>query len=385
MDPAKSLSRHVFVDESGDPSLEVDREGVSEYFVLTAIILDSSDVEVEEEKARRIAAKYFPKGEIKSSKIGGNQSRRSQIIREVAKLRFRHFSQVIDKSRILEDSGLRFRRSFVKFINRILYKNLFQSFSDLQVIADEHGRSDFMEGFPSYLERRLPQRLFETWTFDFANSGSQPLLQIADLIAGSISRCYAGLDPMTILEPIRSHTLIIDEWPPRFPEPMGLDELGELEKHNFIVRHVALEKAEQFIDSRSLSEDRDEMAQVAAARYLLYHFRSIDPEEYIPTAVLHEHLENLGFTMSVRVLRASVIGRLRDESVFIASTRKGIKIPYSASDLIDFVSTVNTQVVPYLKRLEICRKQFLIATNGSLDVVTQKQFPDLARYLSGDA
>jgi len=385
MDPAKSLSRHVFVDESGDPALELDREGVSAYFVLTAIIADSAHLQEEDNAARDIISKYFPKGEMKSSKIGQNQSRRSRIIQDVARLHFRHFSQVIDKSRILEDSGLRFRRSFIKFINRILYKSLFQSFSELHVVADEHGKSDFMKGFPSYLERRLPQRLFESWTFIFADSKAHPLLQVADLLAGSISRCYAGLDPMIILEPIRPHTIIIDEWPPRFPEPMGFHELGELQKHDFIVRRVALEKAEQFIDSRSLSEDRYEMAQVAAARYLLYHFRSVDPEEYIPTASLHDHLEGLGFAMSERVLRANVIGKLRDESVFIASTRKGIKIPYGVTDLLDFVSTVNSQVVPYLKRLEICRKHFLMATNGDLDLVRERQFPDLERYLSSDA
>jgi hypothetical protein len=377
-------SRHVFVDESGDPDISIEKQGVSEYFVLTAVIVDSSDLESEEGKARGIIDRFFPKGEIKSSRIGGNIPRRLEILRAVSGLEFKHYSQVIDKSLILADSGLRFRRSFVKFINRILYRNLFRAFSDLHVIADEHGKSDFMLGFSDYLQRRIPQRLFERSTFQFANSKEYPFIQVADLIAGTILRCYTGQDPHSSLDPVRQNTIMIDEWPPRFPEPLGLEELSELDKYSYLVRRHALQQANDFIDERSLSTDPYDQAQVAAVRYLLYHFRSIDPEDYIPTAMLHKHLSDLGFVMSERVLRQRVIAKLRDEGVFIASTRKGIKIPYSVSDLRDFVSTVNNQVVPYLKRLELCRKHFLLATNGGLDIVGKEEFPRLARFLSAD-
>ena len=377
-------SRYVFVDESGDPDINMEKQGVSEYFVMTAIIVDTSDLQSEEGKAREIIERFFPKGEIKSSRIGGNITRRLQILKAVSDLQFKHYSQVIDKSLILAESGLRFRRSFVKFINRILYRNLFRAFSDLNVIADEHGKSDFMLGFSDYLRRRIPQRLFEKSDFQFASSEKYPFIQVADLIAGTILRCYTGKDPFSSLDLVRQKTIIIDEWPPRFPEPLGLEQLSELEKYSYLVRRHALGQVKDFIDERSLRDDPFDQAQVAAVRYLLYHFRSINPEEYIPTSKLHEHLSDLGFVMSERVLRQRVIAQLRDEGVFIASTRKGIKIPYSVSDLRDFVSTVNNQVVPYLKRLEICRKHFLLATNGGLDIVGKEEFPRLARFLSAD-
>ena len=87
--------------------------------------------------------------------------------------------------------------------------------------------------------------------------------------------------------------------------------------------------------------------------------------------------------MSVRVLRTKVIGRLRDIGVFIASSRKGIKIPYGVEDLRDYAQRVNSQVVPYLKRLQITRNHFKLASEGDLDVVNKDEFPDLYRYLSG--
>ena len=378
-------SRHVFIDESGDPEIEVTRSGVSEYFVLTAVIIPSDDLKSIERIVRGISQKLFSGGEMKSSNIGNNRARRQRVINEIAKLDFKHYSQVIDKSKILTESGLRFRRPFVKYINRILYENLFQTYSNLHVFADQHGTSAFMRGFPVYLQRRLPQRLlFEESSFKFVNSADYPLIQLADLISGTISRCYSDKDPISLLDTLRSHTIIIDEWPPRFPEPLGYDDLEELEKYSYIVRKHALKQAEEFIEEKSLEEDFLINAQVAAVRYLLYHFRSINPEEYIPSLALLDHLNALGYSMSEWKLRSKVIAKIRDAGVFVASTNKGIKIPYSIHDLRDFVSSVNSKVVPYLHRLEICRDYFKKATEGKLDIVDDREFPKLFRYLSGD-
>lgn len=381
-----SKSRHVFIDESGDPEIEVTKIGVSKYFVLTAVILPSVDLDFIEREVKVILRNLFSGGEMKSSSIGNNIARREVVLKEISNLGFKHYSQVIDKSQIIADSGLQFRRSFVKYINRILYENLFRSYSDLHIYADEHGTSDFMKSFPIYLQRRLPQRLlFEKFSFTFGNSNDFPLIQVADLIAGTISRCYSGKDPMSVLDVLRRHTIIIDEWPPRFPEPLGYDDLEQLEKYSYIVRNHALKQAEDFIVKKSLEDDYFINAQVAAVRYLLYHFRSINPEEYIVSLALLDHLSALGYPMSEWMLRSKVIAKIRDEGVFVASTNKGIKIPYSIHDLRDFVSSVNSKVVPYLHRLEICRDYFRRATEGELDIVDDREFPHLSRYLSGDA
>lgn len=375
-------SRHVFVDESGDPNTNLAKSGVSTYFVLTAVVVESDRLEEEESKAREIAERYFRGGEIKSSRIANNVGRRLELLKACAGLRFRHYSQVIDKALILSDSGLNYRKSFVKFINRILYERLFESLSDLHVIADEHGTSEFMASFAAYLDRYVPRRLFEQSEFTFGDSCRYPLIQVADLVAGSIHRCYAGRDPMSVLEPIRPNTIIIDEWPPKYPEPLGYEELSRAEQHSYLVRQHAVRQANAFIEERSLSEDEDEQAQVSAVRYLLYHFRSVDPESYITSTELRSHLHDLGFDFSQRGFWQRVVARLRDENVFIASSRNGLKIPYSVSDLRQFVERVSGQVVPYMKRLERCREHFVLASNGDLDIISDTEFPDLARYLS---
>ncbi len=377
-----ATSRHIFIDESGDPDADLTKAGPSGYFVLTAVIVDSEFLEREEQKVRAISQRFFSGKEIKSKQVGKNRARRKEILKAISDVNFRHYSQVVDKGLILPESGLKYRKSFVKFISGILYEKLFESFTDMHVIADEYGTSEFMKSFSDYLQNHIPQRLFETSTFDHADSVDHPFLQIADFVAGTINRCYGAKDPMSVLEQLRSHTIIIDEWPPKYPEPLGYDDLSRADQYSYLVRKHALRQAERFIDDRWNSGDFYEQAQIAAVRHLLYHFRSVDPREYITTASLRWNLAELGFAMPVRTLRQRVIAALRDESVFIASGRAGIKIPYSVSDLRDYVSTVSGQVVPYLKRLQLCRKHFLLATEGDLDIVGESEFPDLARYMS---
>lgn len=383
MSPIPIGSRHIFMDESGDPSIQTDKEGVSDYFVLSALIVDSSNLAQEDAKARSIVEKFFPAGELKSKRIGANQARRKRILEEISLLDFKHYSHVINKALILTESGLRFRRSFVKYVHRILYAKLFEAFTHLHIMADQYGTSDFMAGFSRYLERRLQRGLFESAEFAFARSADFPFIQVADVIAGSIQRCYSGQDPMSILDPIRSNTIIIEEWPPRVPHPLGIEKLSAIQQHDYLVRRHAVRKVDAFIEEHSPNDDPIVQAQVAAARYLLYHFRSVDPEEFLPTSALQRRLEELGFSLSERVVRSRVIGALRNEGVFIASSGIGIKIPYSTSDLRAFVSTVSSQVVPYLQRLEVCRKHFLLTTEKALDIVDPKEFPELHRYLQG--
>jgi hypothetical protein len=240
-----------------------------------------------------------------------------------------------------------------------------------------------MQGFSDYLQRKLQRGLFENHTFTYAPSENHPFIQVADVIAGSILRCYSGKDDMSVLDPLRSNTIIIDEWPPFVPEPIGLDQLPTEKQFDFLIRRHAVLQVERFIDENASNRNPDVQAQVAGARYLLYHFRSIDPTEYVRTETLRRHLIELGYPISIRSVRSKVISPLRRQGVFIASSRLGIKIPLSVADLRRYVQNVDSQVVPYIKSLSICREHFLLATEKSLDIVGPEEFPQLHKILTG--
>lgn len=62
---------YAFTDESGSFGWELDNENTSTHFIITAIIVRESDVDAVRTAVADIRDRYFPNGEIKSSKSKG--------------------------------------------------------------------------------------------------------------------------------------------------------------------------------------------------------------------------------------------------------------------------------------------------------------------------
>lgn len=90
----------AYIDEYGAFGFQMDKPNVSTHFIITAIIVQEKDVQDITSKVENIRKKYFQKGEIKSSKVGRNHSRRKQILDEINQLPFRIFALVVDKKLI---------------------------------------------------------------------------------------------------------------------------------------------------------------------------------------------------------------------------------------------------------------------------------------------
>ena len=116
----------ICVDEHGDPNLEISKKGVTEYFILTAIIIEENKYLIEKDKAANIISKFFPRGELKSSTIGNKTNRRIKILNKIKELDFHFYSVVLDKSSINKDSPLQYKKTFIKRLNRQLYETIFK-------------------------------------------------------------------------------------------------------------------------------------------------------------------------------------------------------------------------------------------------------------------
>jgi len=86
---------------------------VSDYFVLTAVLVEGSRLAAVQTAASRIIRAYFSSGELRSREVGSNVARGLRILGDLATLDLRHYSQVIDKSAVFTDSGLRFKNTFL--------------------------------------------------------------------------------------------------------------------------------------------------------------------------------------------------------------------------------------------------------------------------------
>ena len=51
-----------------------------------------------------------------------------------------------------------------------------------------------------------------------------------------------------------------------------------------------------------------------------------------------------------------------------------IKIPYSYNDILDWITRVDSQIVPYLKRVEFIRDELLLASKNEFDIINSVFF-----------
>ena len=132
-----SNKKYAFIDEFGAFGYDFDNPGCTTHFLICAVIVDESNLSLVAESVETIRKKYFQQGEIKSSKIGRNHKRRVSILTELKQLPFHIFAFVCDKRKIYENSGLRYKTSFYKFLNNIVHQELRISYSNLTITADE--------------------------------------------------------------------------------------------------------------------------------------------------------------------------------------------------------------------------------------------------------
>ena len=93
---------YAFTDEYGAFGWEIDNPSVSTHFIITAIIVKESDLVDFTQKSEILRKKHFQTGEIKSSKIGKEHSRRLRILADLQDIPFSIFSVCIDKKLCLE-------------------------------------------------------------------------------------------------------------------------------------------------------------------------------------------------------------------------------------------------------------------------------------------
>lgn len=369
--------RVAFVDDTGNTSLDLQAHDVGSHFIVTAVIVAQDEEDKARHYAEEVRAKHFQTGEMKSSGVARKLVRRVRVLRDLAAGPWRYYSLAIDKSQIRPTSGLIYKRPFIKFLHRQLYERLFEAFSTLSIVADEHGSQQFMAGFERYVGRHFSPDLFSEASFVFRDSKTDPLLQVADFIGGSLGYVF---DPRKatehspgILNVLGGICLGIEEWPPSrrlFALPSA-----EVGPYDNLVREKALAGAADYVESLSEASEEDRICQREALKYLLFYFMFYDPAQFVAGTKLVEIVrDQTGMTLTRDNLRLRVIGPLRDAGVLITSSPKGYKLPRSVTDMLSFVEHGHSIIAPMLDRLDRARRLLKLASDGGVDIL------DDARY-----
>ncbi|SMF69225.1 Protein of unknown function [Alteromonadaceae bacterium Bs31] len=359
---------------------------VSKYFIVCAVIIDDNRFDSLKQEVEAIRKKYFQTGEIKSSSVRDRDghTRRIKILDSILELDFKFYAVAVEKDALKRDGGFQYKRSFLKFINGLLYGQLFENYPSITVFADEHGGDEFKLSFQKYIEKNHKPDLFWDSELNMVSSHDNVLVQLADFLVGTLAKVYESKSNPALLESYRallkSKALDLKEWPTRHQAYFEPDKTSE-EYDRFIHSH-ALSKAEIFIEKYRKFSDEETKLQVCVLSHLVFNSRLSSNDDYIATKGLLKHLESCGFIgVSEQAIRSQIVAKLRDKDVIIASCNRGYKIPSSYSDLFDFVERVNSLVLPLLERLNKARNSYNIASKGNVDLLKGPEYPELVEFL----
>ena len=373
--------RVAYVDECGNFGFDFEKEGVSKYYLLCAVV-------VEDEKIQKLHSDFeevkstngLAHTELKSSSV--DDKRRRRIMTQLLPLDFRVVLFIADKEKFIKGSPLtEYRPIFIKYLDQHLYNLLYQAYPRLKIIQDESGWPEFQESFKKYVETHRPDyNLFNQYEFDLVNSKDQVLVQLADFIGGSITKSLLDPNYTNYLEMLRGKITATEHFPPEH-EPYWGKLKPEDCRYDKKIFTLALKSAQAFITKYEKDETDERKMQVAVLRYLQMYVLQIDPTAFVYSDELVRHLrENIGIRVTRNKLFRRGIALLRDEGVILASCKKGYKIPISVEDLMTYLNQSLTTVGPMVHRMGICRNLVRQGTDGALDLFDDPALIRFKRY-----
>jgi len=375
----------AFVDESGNHDLDTTKSGSSGFFVVCSVIVAEENLLQAYELAEAAKIRHFQSGEIKSSKLKAKDAdRRKRILMDLAELPLKLYFTVVDKRRVRQDGGLQFKKSFIKYVNNILYSRLFDHCQDLHLTVDEHGGLEFQAGLRNYVAERYSDDLFRESEFTIKSSKDDVLIQVADFFAGTVAHIYEGKASGDVVEVyksiLRNHTIGLLEWPPQY-QPLIPPPMDDSAAADHLVHQQALKQANKFREKAGKHPDEEQRLQMCILDYLQFRSEFVG-DEYVSTEDIASHLANRGFLgLSDQKIRSSGIAKLRDADVIIASAPKGYKIPRSRADINDFLELASSQILPLLDRIKKARDVYRLSSVGDYDILESDQFSDIRKLL----
>jgi hypothetical protein len=183
----------MFIDESGDPGLKIE-EGSSKYFIVALVAFEDHEEALAADQ--RIALLRTEQGlsddfEFHFSKM--KPAHRKLFLSAIASYDFFYFGIVINKAK-LTGPGFKVKESFYKYTCGLIFENAKPRLSNATVIIDGSGSKDFRRQLKKYLLKRLKDDSGKCFIkkVKTQDSDRNNLLQLADMVVGSVARSYSG-------------------------------------------------------------------------------------------------------------------------------------------------------------------------------------------------
>lgn len=182
----------VFIDESGDLGFKLDR-GSSRFFTIALVVFDDSvAAQACQQVIEGLKQQLHLPTDYEFHFHDDSHDRRLALLSTVARQHFWCYTFTLDKaSPRLTGPGFRHRSPDYKWVCRTAIDNVASELQDATIIIDGSGERTFRQQISAYLRRELnPQQRAQIKAIRLSRSHSDPLIQLADYVAGVTNRLY---------------------------------------------------------------------------------------------------------------------------------------------------------------------------------------------------
>ncbi len=179
----------VFIDESGDSGLEIDK-GASRFFTVGLVVFEDHDeAQACDQRIELLKTelRWTPASEFHFKR--NSHHVRTAFLRAVAPYNFFYYGVVIDKDpHKLWREGFKTKEAFYQYACGLVFENAKARLNDAIVVIDESGNDDFRKQLAKHLRQKMNQDSSIIKKVKMQRSQSNNLLQLADYVAGLINR-----------------------------------------------------------------------------------------------------------------------------------------------------------------------------------------------------
>lgn len=181
-----STNTIVFIDESGDTGLKLEK-GSTRYFVITMVLFEENEEAVACDKRIELLKRELRvKDEFKFSQL--SIEKRIAFFEAMLSYSFFYFAVVIDKD-AHKQSGFKLRENFYKYSCSLVFENAKPYLKNAIIVIDGNGSKDFRLRLQDYLKHKVGSGIIKK--IKIQDSKQNNLLQLADMVAGAVHRCFA--------------------------------------------------------------------------------------------------------------------------------------------------------------------------------------------------